>query len=166
MQEEDFVPIPCSHPNCGWITVFARRFGITHNVVRYIDMPRVLDKVAYKTLMSTGELREMVSEGPQSGFAKLAAKLLGPLIRSQDTFTIAIKPFMDRYTYDQDRIANCCHHITDTSGQLVSFCEYNALLRREDPWQAMPTLEPIIRSFWNDTGPSISTVMSTLLKVA
>jgi uncharacterized radical SAM superfamily Fe-S cluster-containing enzyme len=61
--------------------------------------------------------------------------------REQDTFTIAIKPFMDRYTYDQDRIANCCHHITDTSGRLVSFCEYNALLRREDSWADLPTLE-------------------------
>jgi hypothetical protein len=27
-REEDFVPIPCSHPNCGWVTLYLRRFGL------------------------------------------------------------------------------------------------------------------------------------------
>jgi uncharacterized radical SAM superfamily Fe-S cluster-containing enzyme len=42
---------------------------------------------------------------------------------------IAIKPFMDVDTYDQDRIDRCCVHIVDRAGEPVSFCEYNALRR-------------------------------------
>jgi uncharacterized radical SAM superfamily Fe-S cluster-containing enzyme len=55
-------------------------------------------------------------------------------------FGIAIKPFMDCFTYDQDRISNCCHHLMDTHGRPVSFCEYNARLRVTDSWEAFPIL--------------------------
>ena len=43
--------------------------------------------------------------------------------------TISIKPFMDAWTYDQDRIDACCVHILDPEGNPVSFCEYNAVNR-------------------------------------
>jgi hypothetical protein len=48
--------------------------------------------------------------------------------------------FMDRYTHDQDRIAACCHRLMDTKGSAVSFCEYNALDRPGDSWEAFPPL--------------------------
>jgi uncharacterized radical SAM superfamily Fe-S cluster-containing enzyme len=140
-KDTDFVPIPCSHPNCGWITLFLRRFGMVHNIVQYIDLPKVLDNVAYKTLLSTDELKDAVSTQEESGFVKRAiGKLAKGMVRSQDMFTIAIKPFMDRHSYDQDRVDNCCHHILDTKGNPRSFCEYNAILRQGDPWGEFPKL--------------------------
>ncbi|MBL0197517.1 MAG: radical SAM protein [Myxococcales bacterium] len=138
VQERDFVPIPCSHPNCGWITLFLRRAGLVHNVVKYVDLPKVIDSVAYKTLLSTDELRGAVDEG--GGVRGAVTKLAKGLVRSQDMFTVAIKPFMDRHSYDQDRVDNCCHHLLDTKGEARSFCEYNALLRQSDPWDAFPSL--------------------------
>ena len=48
--------------------------------------------------------------------------------------------FMDRYTYDQDRVSACCHHVLDTQGRLESFCEYNARHRVLDSWQSLPQL--------------------------
>ncbi|HMB59433.1 MAG TPA: hypothetical protein VKN35_05960, partial [Xanthomonadales bacterium] len=47
----------------------------------------------------------------------------------ESLLTISIKPFMDAYTYDQDRIDQCCVHILDKTGQPVSFCEFNAIHR-------------------------------------
>ena len=44
-------------------------------------------------------------------------------------FAIGVKPFMDAYTYDNDRIAKCCVHIIARDGTPVSFCEYNAVNR-------------------------------------
>ncbi|MEM6931065.1 MAG: hypothetical protein AAF602_29290, partial [Myxococcota bacterium] len=44
-------------------------------------------------------------------------------------FAIGIKPFMDAWTYDQDRIDKCCVHIIASDGTPVSFCEYNAVHR-------------------------------------
>lgn len=127
---EDVAPIPCSHPNCGWITLFVRRFGLVRNIMRFIDLPAIMDEVSYKTLLSTDELRRAVGGGG-GWLARLGRKL----VRSTDVFTIAIKPFMDRFNYDQDRIANCCHHLLDTEGRAVSFCEYNARLRAGDSWE-------------------------------
>ncbi|UJR78366.1 radical SAM protein [Sandaracinus amylolyticus] len=145
MRREDFVPIPCSHPNCGWITVFLRRFGAVHNIVRYVDMEKAMERVAYKTLMSTSEIREVVGTDDRSVIHKVAGWIGGRLVKSTDMFSIAIKPFMDRYSYDQDRIANCCHHIADTQGRARSFCEYNALDRRSDPWSNFPRIEELQR---------------------
>lgn len=140
-KREDFVPIPCSHPNCGWITVFLRRFGLVHNVMKYVDLEEVMDEVAYKTLLSTSELRNVIGSKGKGVMKSLARTLGGKVVRSTDMFTVAIKPFMDRYSYDQDRIDNCCHHTTDTRGNLLSFCEYNALGRQNDSWARLPTLE-------------------------
>lgn len=133
--DKDFEPIPCSHPNCGWITLFARRFGLVQNLMPWIDLDEVMNKVAYKTMLSTDEL-----QGVMGTTRSLVANLGKRLVRSTDIFTVAIKPFMDRYTYDQDRIANCCHHLMDTNGVPVSFCEYNARLRPADDWSKFPEM--------------------------
>ncbi len=135
----EFAPIPCSHPNCGWITLFVRRFGLVKNIMRYIDLPAIMDEVAYKTLLSTSELRSAVSSGKRQS---LLSRLARRLVRSTDVFAIAIKPFMDCFNYDQDRIDNCCHHLLDTEGRPVSFCEYNALIRERDSWSKFPTVGP------------------------
>jgi len=144
--EDDWVPIPCSHPNCGWITVFLRRFGLLHNVVRYVDLEEVMDEVAYKTLLSTAELRNVVGSKGRGLMKKVASFVGGKVVRSTDMFSIAIKPFMDAHSYDQDRIDNCCHHITDTRGELRSFCEYNAIGRQHDPWTRLPTASEVARA--------------------
>ena len=136
---EDFMPIPCSHPNCGWVTLFARRFGIVRNIARHVDLDAVMNDVAYKTLLDKDEMRDIV--GTRGSLAsRLAARLGRWLIRPKDVFGIAIKPFMDRFSYDQDRVSACCHHILDTHGNAVSFCEYNARLRHQDSWARFPTL--------------------------
>ncbi|MEO8670880.1 MAG: radical SAM protein [Tahibacter sp.] len=139
-REDDFLPIPCSHPNCGWVTLYARRFGFFANIARHVDLNAVMNEVAYKTLLKEREMQNMVGT-KTSGIAGWLARIARRLIRPQDVFGIAIKPFMDRFNYDQDRISNCCHHMTDTHGRLVSFCEYNARLRRADSWQRLPVLD-------------------------
>jgi tetraether lipid synthase len=133
----EFAPIPCSHPNCGWITLFVRRFGMVKNIMRFIDLPAIMDEVAYKTLLSTNELRATVGSGKRQS---LLSRIARQLVRSKDVFAIAIKPFMDCFNYDQDRIDNCCHHLLDTDGRPVSFCEYNALMRERDSWAKFPNV--------------------------
>jgi uncharacterized radical SAM superfamily Fe-S cluster-containing enzyme len=141
-QPADFMPIPCSHPNCGWVTLFARRFGLVRNIARHVDLDAVMNDVAYKTLLTKDEMRGIV--GTRGAWPqRLAARLGRWLIRPKDVFGIAIKPFMDRYSYDQDRVSNCCHHILDTHGNAVSFCEYNARLRQADSWARFPSLASV-----------------------
>jgi uncharacterized radical SAM superfamily Fe-S cluster-containing enzyme len=139
---EDFKPIPCSHPNCGWITLFVRRFGFTANIARHIDLGQAMNQVSNRTLLNTGELRSVIGTGPKSLVKEIGVWAGRKLVRSTDVFAIAIKPFMDRFNYDQDRISACCHHLLDTKGNPVSFCEYNARLRPADVWDNFPRLKP------------------------
>jgi uncharacterized radical SAM superfamily Fe-S cluster-containing enzyme len=131
----DFVPIPCSHPNCGWTTLFARRFGLLFNIARHVDLDSVMNEVAYKTVLDKSQVQGIIGTGARRWWQQLMSRLGRRLVRPQDVFGIVVKPFMDRYTYDQDRISACCHHILDTHGQLLSFCEYNTRLRAVDSWQ-------------------------------
>jgi uncharacterized radical SAM superfamily Fe-S cluster-containing enzyme len=137
---EDFLPIPCSHPNCGWVTLFARRFGFVRNIARNVDLDAVMNEVAYKTLLDKQQMRDIVGT-KGSVVTRWMARLGRWLIRPKDVFGIAIKPFMDRHSYDHDRVSACCHHILDTHGNAVSFCEYNARLRAGDSWAKFPKLE-------------------------
>jgi uncharacterized radical SAM superfamily Fe-S cluster-containing enzyme len=139
---EDFKPIPCSHPNCGWITLFAQRFGLTANIARHIDLDQVMNQVSNRTLLNSGELRSVIGTKQNNFLSRVGLWAGRNLVRSTDVFAIAIKPFMDRYNYDQDRISACCHHLLDTQGSPVSFCEYNARLRPQDSWERFPMLKP------------------------
>jgi uncharacterized radical SAM superfamily Fe-S cluster-containing enzyme len=140
VRDSDFASIPCSHPNCGWVTLFARRFGLFANIARHVDLAQVMDQVAYKTVLSEREMQDMIGTKKESWGKRIAARLGRKLVRPRDVFGIAIKPFMDRFSYDQDRVSACCHHMLDTQGRLVSFCEYNARLRAQDSWQDLPAL--------------------------
>jgi hypothetical protein len=138
----DFKPIPCSHPNCGWITLFVQRFGVTANISRHIDLNQAMNQVSNRTLLNSSELRSVIGVEQKSIISRVGVWAGRQLVRSSDVFAIAIKPFMDRFNYDQDRISACCHHLLDTKGNPVSFCEYNARLRPGDSWDAFPLLKP------------------------
>ena len=58
-----------------------------------------------------------------------ARQCCGTRWRREDFFRIVIKPFMDAYTYDQDRVEECCVHIIRPGGTAVSFCQFNTVLR-------------------------------------
>ena len=45
-------------------------------------------------------------------------------LRPEHPFRIFIKPFMDAWTFDQDRIDRCCTHVIRPDGSLDSFCRY------------------------------------------
>jgi 7,8-dihydro-6-hydroxymethylpterin dimethyltransferase len=141
---EDFLPIPCSHPNCGWVTLFARRFGFFANISRQIDLNAVMNDVAYKTLLDQAQMQRVIGSKRRSWAARIFTSIAKRLIQPKDVFGIAIKPFMDRFNYDQDRVSSCCHHMFDTTGNLISFCEYNARFRHADSWSEMPKLEPSV----------------------
>ena len=58
-----------------------------------------------------------------------AGRCCGVQWRVEDYFRVVVKPFMDRFTYDQARIDECCIHIIQPGGTAVSFCQFNTLLR-------------------------------------
>ena len=45
-------------------------------------------------------------------------------LNERSTFRLFIKPFMDAWTWDEDRIDRCCTHVIRPDGVLDSFCRY------------------------------------------
>jgi uncharacterized radical SAM superfamily Fe-S cluster-containing enzyme len=116
---EDFTPLPCGDPNCAAIGYLLKANGRTHSVSDFIDFTQVqdflLDKVRYR-------LEDLTKCGCES--EPLGALLKQFEMDESNTFRLFIKPFMDAWTWDQDRIDRCCTHVIRPDGRLDSFCRY------------------------------------------
>jgi len=116
---EDFTPLPCGDPNCATIGYLLKLGGGIRSISDFIDFTRVQgflhDKVRYR-------LEDLMKCGCES-------EPLGELLKQfemdeSNTFRLFVKPFMDAWTWDQDRIDRCCTHVIRPDGQLDSFCRY------------------------------------------
>lgn len=146
----DFSPIPCSDPNCFSMALALRTpeglIAVSRLFPRYAswadpDVAGIIGDVT-DTFDSSTDLAAMLQWALESdALQSLDEDALDQLLdrieaastsapgKGSPMFAIGIKPFMDAYTYDQDRIDKCCVHIVSTTGEPVSFCEYNAIRR-------------------------------------
>ena len=116
---EDFTPLPCGDPNCATIGYLLKVGGQVRSVSDFIDFSNVQGflgtKVRYK-------LEDLMKCGCES-------EPLGELLKKFEldeshTFRLFIKPFMDAWRWDEDRIDRCCTHVIRPDGKLDSFCRY------------------------------------------
>lgn len=116
---DDFTPLPCGDPNCATIGYLLKAGGRVYSISDFIDFTRLQgflhDKVRYR-------LEDLMQCGCES-------EPLGQLLRQfemdeSNTFRLFIKPFMDAWTWDEDRIDRCCTHVIRPDGKLDSFCRY------------------------------------------
>jgi uncharacterized radical SAM superfamily Fe-S cluster-containing enzyme len=116
---DDFTPLPCGDPNCATIGYLLKVDGRIHSVSDFIDFTQVQgflqDKIRYS-------LEDLMKCGCES-------EPLGDLLKQfeldeSNTFRLFIKPFMDAWTWDEDRIDRCCTHVIRPDGKLDSFCRY------------------------------------------
>jgi uncharacterized radical SAM superfamily Fe-S cluster-containing enzyme len=117
----DFTPLPCGDPNCATIGYLLKADGRTWSVSDFIDFSEVQgflrDKIRYR-------LEDLLRCGCES--EPLGALLKEFELNETNTFRLFIKPFMDAWTWDEDRIDRCCTHVIRPDGQLDSFCRYYA----------------------------------------
>jgi 7,8-dihydro-6-hydroxymethylpterin dimethyltransferase len=116
---EDFTPLPCGDPNCATIGYLIRYAGKTYSISDFVDFSRLQgflkDKVHYT-------LEDLVQCGCEN--QPLGELLKQMELKSSMAFRIMVKPFMDAWTWDQDRIDRCCTHVIRPDGKLDSFCRY------------------------------------------
>jgi uncharacterized radical SAM superfamily Fe-S cluster-containing enzyme len=121
MRYEDFTPLPCGDPNCATIGYLLRTPAGTRSISDFVDFSSVQDflhdKVRY-------ELADLVRCGCEN--TELGALLHGFEVSEKNAFRVFIKPFMDSWTWDEDRIDRCCTHVIRPDGKLDSFCRYYA----------------------------------------
>jgi len=116
---EDFTPLPCGDPNCATIGYLLKMQGAVRSVSDFIDFTRMQGFLQDKINYSLGDLAQCGCENEP-----LAELLHAFELKESDTFRLFIKPFMDAWTWDQDRIDRCCTHVIRPDGQLDSFCRY------------------------------------------
>lgn len=116
---EDFTPLPCGDPNCATIGYLLRTPLGVRSISEFIDFASVQgflrDKVRY-------ELADLIQCGCEN--TELGEILHRFEMKEKDAFRLFIKPFMDAWTWDQDRIDRCCTHVIRRDGTLDSFCRY------------------------------------------
>ncbi|HEY0550152.1 MAG TPA: radical SAM protein [Verrucomicrobiae bacterium] len=116
---EDFTPLPCGDPNCATIGYLIRYGGRIYSISDFVDFSRLQgflkDKVHYT-------LEDLVKCGCEN--EPLGELLKQMELKSSMAFRIMVKPFMDAWTWDQDRIDRCCTHVIRPDGKLDSFCRY------------------------------------------
>ncbi|MGA2033179.1 MAG: prolipoprotein diacylglyceryl transferase family protein [Thermoguttaceae bacterium] len=136
--EDDFFPLPCSNPNCCSITFLSRKLGKgtvpsscdrkrSPNENR--DSPRLAGSLALTRLVNYEDHLERLADRVNFKLDDARA-CCGFGGRPADFLRVAVKPFMDAYTYDAERSAECCVHVIRPGGRAVSFCRFNALQRR------------------------------------
>jgi 7,8-dihydro-6-hydroxymethylpterin dimethyltransferase len=118
---EDFTPLPCGDPNCATIGYLLRTPLGVRSISEFIDFASVQgflrDKVRY-------ELSDLIQCGCEN--SELGDILQRFEMKEKDAFRLFIKPFMDAWSWDQDRIDRCCTHVIRPDGKLDSFCRYYA----------------------------------------
>ena len=121
---DDFTPLPCGDPNCATIGYLLKTPLGVRSISEFIDFAQVQGFLRDKVRYSLDDLARCGCESEPLG------RLLHDFeLNETSTFRLFLKPFMDAWTWDQDRIDRCCTHVIRPDGQLDSFCRYYAAPR-------------------------------------
>lgn len=158
-REDDFIPLPCAHPNCHQLTYAYRSEGKLTPLTRFIDPRAHVDLLAngitytrprarqiaeqFLAKMDCTEngcfsvdvflrkqmLRDDMSESVAAAAEGFFRKALAEELSPADVFRITITSFLDAHNFDVRRLQKCCIHHVLPSGHVIPFCAYNVLYR-------------------------------------
>jgi uncharacterized radical SAM superfamily Fe-S cluster-containing enzyme len=143
LEVSDFRPIPCPHPHCTAIAyALVDDKEITPltdivNVDEYIDYARdrtlvkeaVLMDEAFTKLFSTRAVPG--TESNLEAFCE-ACGMTVPEVLGKSVKIISVHSFMDRNTYQLERVQKCCIHVIQPDGKMIPFCNYNMFHRHKE----------------------------------
>src|SRR5262249_34035737 len=151
--EDDFMPLPCAHPNCHSLTYAFREGGRVVPLSRFIDARNHLEILANGILFSRNRARQLIeqylakvnhcgvgcspngngdgapADPVEAAASTFFARALAEQLSQSDVFRITITSFLDAYNFDVRRLMKCCIHHVLPSGHVIPFCAYNVLYR-------------------------------------
>ena len=153
--KSDFVPVPCCFPTCQMNTYLYVNGDEMIPLPRLLDVQEYLDYITNRTfpyIPAEGDVRAAL-EGLWSASAvpgsDLAAERFqcacGPGVDlpadlthlRRHIFQIAIKDFLDAYTFNVKQVMKCCVGVLVPDGRVIPFCAYNSLDYRESVRQQL-----------------------------
>ena len=146
---EDFVPVPCCFPTCQ-VNTYAYVDGdqVTPlpRLLKIDDYLDYITNVALPKLPEAAQVREALeglwSASAVAGSEKTAGQFqcaCGPGLElpfgidhlKDHIFQIAIKDFLDAYTFNVKQVMKCCVAVMAPDGRAIPFCAYNSVGYRE-----------------------------------
>ncbi len=112
---EDLPPLPCGSPNCATIGYLLKTAKGPESLRKYIDYGQASDKIKDRLNFNLDDLSKCSCSPTEIDSLNVS---------ESQTFRISIKPFMDAWSWDEDRIKQCCTHVIRKDGTLDSFCRY------------------------------------------
>jgi hypothetical protein len=138
LQESDFLPIPCAHPNCHLMTYLYRGAGAPVPVSRFLNLRENADLLA-NTLVYTPERARRIAgaylerDRDRCSCDPMAERFLATAIAEKltgaEVFRITLTAFLDRHIFDVRRVMKCCIAFLLPTGHAIPFCAYNTLYR-------------------------------------
>lgn len=155
---DDFMPLPCAHPNCHTLTYAYRHNGNIVPLLRFIEARKHLEIMANALTFTRNTARKLMETYlekigcfrdncldftrlheltaalnlPPNELAAAAEFLqlaLEEKLSQRNVFRITVTSFLDAYNFDVRRVMKCCIHHVLPSGHVIPFCAYNVLYR-------------------------------------
>ena len=145
----DFVPLPCCFPTCQVNSYLFVDGDRVTPLPRLLDIDQYLDYITNRALPQApnaadirAALEGLWSASAVAGTEKTAGQFecaCGPGLDllyevnhlKNHIFQIAIKDFLDAYTFNVKQVMKCCVGILTPDGRAIPFCAYNSVGYRE-----------------------------------
>ncbi|MFM1804241.1 MAG: hypothetical protein RL136_1120 [Planctomycetota bacterium] len=121
---DDFTPLPCGDPNCHTIGYVLRTAAGTVPLSRLVSLDALQGFLANRVDYRLEDLVQCGCETEPLGEVLRTLETSHGTLGADAPFRMFIKPFMDAWTFDEDRIDRCCTHVIRPDGSLDSFCRY------------------------------------------
>ena len=146
---EDFVPVPCCFPTCQVNSYIYVDEETVTPLPRLLKIEDYLDYITNRALPKPPNaaqvqqaLEGLWSASAVAGTEKTADQFqcaCGPGLElpfgvshlKEHIFQIAIKDFLDAYTFNVKQVMKCCVGILVPDGRVIPFCAYNSVGYRE-----------------------------------
>lgn len=146
---EDFVPVPCCFPTCqvnSYVYVDEEQVIPLPRLLKIEDYLDYITNVALPKVPDAPQIREALeglwSASAVPGSDKAAGEFqcaCGPGLDlpfgidhlNKHIFQIAIKDFLDAYTFNVKQVMKCCVAVLVPDGRAIPFCAYNSVGYRE-----------------------------------
>ena len=147
---EDFVPVPCCFPTCQVYSYIFVDGDTVKPLPRLINIEDYLDYItnrALPKLPNTADIQKALEglwsasavPGTESPLPVIFQCACGPGLDlghdasalNKHIFQIAIKDFLDSYTFSVKQVMKCCVGILVPDGRTIPFCAYNSVGYRE-----------------------------------
>jgi uncharacterized radical SAM superfamily Fe-S cluster-containing enzyme len=163
---DDFMPLPCAHPNCHSLSYAYRSSSGPVPLMRIIDARRNPEILANGVTLTRAKTQAIIEQylgrlaccggncnadmaieplieqppitGEKTAAEEFLRRALSQELSAKDVFRITITSFLDAYNFDVRRLMKCCTHHILPSGHVIPFCAYNVLYR--DGHVALPEL--------------------------